>query len=461
MSRSLKARFDAAALRGDKLHQQEEARFPLASAAATRRARCALARENWTLQREPRDARVLLEAALAARRSGGRRAGARMARASPASRIRACAGWRRNSRRAALRFACAPAAASLLRRCARRRRTSRATATWRSASTGARIDGQWDIALRDLDFAIGLDAERRRRDHLGRAARAPRRDRRLCAGAADAALDGRAVPGSRRRATGRRPQRRRLHGAALRRASAPRRRRASRSTTRCSSTSTRSTAACCASGSGGHAHRDLQPRARPPAFRTGRAVAAAPVPRLRARRRLAHLDRLRPHPVPAVAAAAGGAARAGTAAGRRSMRSAPRSGTCSRSSPRSPSRTRSRSASPTLGVVTLPSRLVESAIALSVVARGVEQSASRRPRPALGGRLPVRSGPRLRFRERADGSRPAAGRAASWRWSGSTSGWRSGSSRSWPRSCRLRFYSARRRSTGASSLSAVRRWSSS
>ena len=63
--RTLKARFDAAARRGDKLHQQEEARFQLHLLGDRARA-LALARENWTLQREPRDARVLLEAALAA-----------------------------------------------------------------------------------------------------------------------------------------------------------------------------------------------------------------------------------------------------------------------------------------------------------------------------------------------------------------------------------------------------------
>jgi hypothetical protein len=63
--RTLKARYDAAARRGDKLHQQEEARFQLHLLGDKARA-LALARENWTLQREPRDARVLLEAAIAA-----------------------------------------------------------------------------------------------------------------------------------------------------------------------------------------------------------------------------------------------------------------------------------------------------------------------------------------------------------------------------------------------------------
>ncbi len=61
---ALTARFDAAALRGDKLHQQEEARFNLYLLGQKQKA-LALALENWKLQREPRDARILLEAALA------------------------------------------------------------------------------------------------------------------------------------------------------------------------------------------------------------------------------------------------------------------------------------------------------------------------------------------------------------------------------------------------------------
>jgi hypothetical protein len=71
---ALKARFDAAALRGDKLHQQEEARFNLYLLGDPARA-LVLAQENWKLQREPRDARILLEAALAQRdRAGAREA---------------------------------------------------------------------------------------------------------------------------------------------------------------------------------------------------------------------------------------------------------------------------------------------------------------------------------------------------------------------------------------------------
>jgi len=62
----LAARFDAARLRGDTLHQKEESRFALQLKGEAQRA-LTLALENYALQREPADARVLLEAALAAK----------------------------------------------------------------------------------------------------------------------------------------------------------------------------------------------------------------------------------------------------------------------------------------------------------------------------------------------------------------------------------------------------------
>ena len=65
-ARSLLARFEAAAMRRDTLHLQEEARFRLHILHDPERA-LALAKENWALQSEPRDARVLLEAALVMR----------------------------------------------------------------------------------------------------------------------------------------------------------------------------------------------------------------------------------------------------------------------------------------------------------------------------------------------------------------------------------------------------------
>ena len=63
----LSDRFADSALRGDKLHLAEEARFELVLKNNPTRA-VELAVENWmALQREPRDARILMEAALAAK----------------------------------------------------------------------------------------------------------------------------------------------------------------------------------------------------------------------------------------------------------------------------------------------------------------------------------------------------------------------------------------------------------
>jgi hypothetical protein len=64
-ARSLGERFADAALRGEKLHLQEEARY-LLELKRDARAALAAASENYRSQREPRDAQVLIEAALAA-----------------------------------------------------------------------------------------------------------------------------------------------------------------------------------------------------------------------------------------------------------------------------------------------------------------------------------------------------------------------------------------------------------
>jgi Tfp pilus assembly protein PilF len=61
---TLAARYAAAQLRGDTVHQQEEAQFELKVRQDPGKA-LALARENWKVQLEPRDARIYLEAALA------------------------------------------------------------------------------------------------------------------------------------------------------------------------------------------------------------------------------------------------------------------------------------------------------------------------------------------------------------------------------------------------------------
>lgn len=62
----LRDRFAAAALRGDRTHQREEARFALELLGDAQQA-LRLARENWQVQREPADALLLLDAARAAR----------------------------------------------------------------------------------------------------------------------------------------------------------------------------------------------------------------------------------------------------------------------------------------------------------------------------------------------------------------------------------------------------------
>ncbi len=70
-TRELQARFDATQARRDTTHRKEEARFALELLGQAQRA-FVLARDNYAVQREYADARMLLEAALAA----GQRAGA-------------------------------------------------------------------------------------------------------------------------------------------------------------------------------------------------------------------------------------------------------------------------------------------------------------------------------------------------------------------------------------------------
>ena len=61
----LEARFEASRRRGDVRHQREEARFRLDFGGKPSEA-LRLAKQNWAAQREPWDARIVLEAALAA-----------------------------------------------------------------------------------------------------------------------------------------------------------------------------------------------------------------------------------------------------------------------------------------------------------------------------------------------------------------------------------------------------------
>jgi predicted Zn-dependent protease len=60
----LAARFEAARRRGDSLHRREEARFRL-FIEKNPQAALTLARDNWAVQREPADLRILIEAARA------------------------------------------------------------------------------------------------------------------------------------------------------------------------------------------------------------------------------------------------------------------------------------------------------------------------------------------------------------------------------------------------------------
>jgi tetratricopeptide (TPR) repeat protein len=62
----LQQRFSSAALRGDRSHQREQARFALHVQDDVRSA-LQLAQENWHVQKEPADTRILLEAAVAAK----------------------------------------------------------------------------------------------------------------------------------------------------------------------------------------------------------------------------------------------------------------------------------------------------------------------------------------------------------------------------------------------------------
>jgi tetratricopeptide (TPR) repeat protein len=67
--KELAARFDAAAQRGDTVHQREQARFELLLRGNAATA-LALARKNWAVQKETADIRIYLQAALQARDTG-------------------------------------------------------------------------------------------------------------------------------------------------------------------------------------------------------------------------------------------------------------------------------------------------------------------------------------------------------------------------------------------------------
>ncbi len=80
---SLQARFNASHARGDVVHRREEARFTLHLLKRSDLA-LQLAQANWQVQKEPADARILLEAARAARQAD---------RAQPVRDVIARLGW--------------------------------------------------------------------------------------------------------------------------------------------------------------------------------------------------------------------------------------------------------------------------------------------------------------------------------------------------------------------------------
>jgi hypothetical protein len=88
LAQELGARFEAAKRRGDTSHQKEESRFALALQGDTARA-LTLAQQNFAVQREPADARILLEAAVAARSAAAAQPALGWLQASNIERIKA------------------------------------------------------------------------------------------------------------------------------------------------------------------------------------------------------------------------------------------------------------------------------------------------------------------------------------------------------------------------------------
>ena len=118
-----------------------------------------LAQENWAMQREPADARIVLEAALAAGDAAERAAGARLARRNRPRGRRGSRALGRSSRSAAddARCSLAAGAGAVLAPRPRAHKPSDSYLTLTRRRAAAR--GRWDIALRDLDHAIGLDGD--------------------------------------------------------------------------------------------------------------------------------------------------------------------------------------------------------------------------------------------------------------------------------------------------------------
>ena len=149
----LRARFAASRQRGDSLHQGEEARF-LLHLADQPQAALTLAQANWAVQREPRDARILLEAALAAGEPEAARPALDwmaqtgiedVALTALAQRL----GWRLVRACLLALLLCLAAGAAAAHKAS--------DAYLRLAVEPDAVTGTLDVALRDLELAIGLD----------------------------------------------------------------------------------------------------------------------------------------------------------------------------------------------------------------------------------------------------------------------------------------------------------------
>ena len=159
---------------------------------------------------------------------------------------------------------------------------------------GAEIRGRWDIALRDSDYAIGLD-----RDQDGALTWGEVRARQGAIAAYALARLGTCsrrigLPGARDGAPDRPAQRRRLRCHPLLLPECASGRQHSASPTGCSSTSTRNTADCFNLEHGSTVRSAIfSPQYAQQQFAVRDQLATRPVPRLRCARRFAHLERVR------------------------------------------------------------------------------------------------------------------------------------------------------------------------
>ena len=146
-----------------------------------------LARSNWEVQREPADLRILAEAAHATRDGRGAKDGPPMAcrdQARIPGRDQAGKRWGGLVVTIAGRTLTLFAALFLILIEGVALAHKPSDSYLKLDIEGATIAGQWDIALRDLDYAIGLDSNQDNAITWGEVIAKHDGNRRLCAGAA-------------------------------------------------------------------------------------------------------------------------------------------------------------------------------------------------------------------------------------------------------------------------------------